>query len=243
MSAEKILTFDMSESEHDEVINCLRPFVTDQRFEVFEEILQKRTRDACIVLEHVANPHNASAVMRSAEAFGLFELHVVPQEGTFSASRNVASGAQKWLDFHMHSQTKQCFDALRSRGYQIWASDLQEDAQPIENIDFSNKVALVFGNERDGISEYARKHSDHRFVVPMHGFVESFNISVAAAISIYHVSQARAAQGLKPGLDLKDHKAVLASWMTQSVRASQQILLRQGLKVPIIRPQRIQVVE
>jgi len=243
VTAEKITTFEMSESEHDEVIDCLRPFITDQRFEVFEDILKKRTRETCVVLEQVANPHNASAVMRSAEAFGLFELHVIPQEGSFSASRNVASGAQKWLDLHMHAQTDKCFDSLRARGYQIWASDLQENALPIEKIDFSKKIALVFGNERDGISEYARKYSDQRFIVPMQGFVESFNISVAAAISIYHVSQARAAQGLKSGLTPKDHKAVLASWITQSVRASHQILQKKGLKVPIIRPQRVRAVE
>ena len=244
VSGQKIFTQEMSPLEHEKIIACLSKFSTEKRVATFEAALAHRTRDACVVLEHVANAHNASAVLRSAEAFGLFEIHIVPQpEGRFALSRNVASGANKWLDLHWYEHTENCFKALKSRGYEIWASDLHADTVPIDEIDVQKKVALVFGNEREGISDVARKHADRRFVIPMQGFVESLNISVAAAVSCYHISQKRQALSCPEGLEATDRRAVLALWLAQSVRASEEILRREGLNIPVNRDQKLQFVE
>jgi tRNA (guanosine-2'-O-)-methyltransferase len=244
VAGHRVLTYEMSASEQERVIACLSKFATDDRLAGFQTALANRTRDITLVLENVSNAHNAAAVMRSAEAFGLFELHIIPpEEGRFTVSRNVASGANKWLDLHWHDKTKACFSSLKARGYEIWASDLQDEAVPIEEIDVRKKIALVFGNEREGISDIARECADRRFVVPMQGFVESLNISVAAAVSCYHLSQKRTAQRCKTGLGDDDRRAILAAWLVQSIRASDEILRLEGLNIPVIGHHKVQFVE
>ena len=244
VSVGKIQVHEMDSSEHERIIECLSKFTTESRLETFEATLANRTREVCLVLEHVANAHNASAVLRSAEAFGVFEVHVVPQpESRFSLSRNVASGANKWLDINWHNQIENCFLGLKERGYEVWASDLQSDSVSIDEIDVTKKIALVFGNERNGISQVAREHADRRFIVPMQGFVESLNISVAAAVSCYHVMQKRRTLACQPGLAAADHRAILALWLTQTVRASEEILRREGINIPVNSPQKFQFVE
>lgn len=234
----------MTAEERERVIACLSQFVTEDRSETLSRALDRRTRETVLVLEDVANAHNAAAVLRSAEAFGLFEIHLVQSDETrFHVSRNVASGANKWLDLRWHDQTESCFSKLRENGYEIWASDLHGDAVSIEEIDVSKKIALVFGNERNGISEAARSLSDRHFYLPMKGFVESLNISVAAAVACYEISRRRGAMALQDGLMGEDRRSVLAAWLVQSVRASDEILRREGLDIPIIHRRSLRFVE
>ena len=244
MAGKKVLSYEMAPEDRERVISCLSSFVTEERLDVFKSALSRRTRDVVLVLEDVANGHNSAAVMRSAEAFGLFEIHVIqPEDARFHVSRNVASGANKWLDLYWHHRTEQCFSQLKQNGYEVWVSDLQGEAVSIDEIDVTKRIALVFGNERDGISETARKHADRCFQIPMQGFVESLNISVAAAVSCYELARRRRAHSCKEGLEAADRHAVLAAWLAQSVRAADEILAREGLDIPVIQLRTLSLVE
>jgi tRNA (guanosine-2'-O-)-methyltransferase len=166
------------------IIQALQPLVTPKRFDRFQKVIAQRTRSVVPVLEGFADPHNMSAVLRSADAFGLQELHVVETEQAFVASRNVAKGAERWLDVHKHKQPEACIEALKERGYKILVASMAGELRP-EAIRKRKRVALVFGNEHHGASEYMKSQADGTFAIPMVGFVESLNVSVATAIALY----------------------------------------------------------
>ena len=216
----------------EKVVAALSPLVTPERLLRMEAVLARRTRDVVIVLEDIANEHNAAAVLRSAEAFGFFEVHIVEVAARFHASQHVASGAEKWMHLRRHVSTREAYADLRRRGYQIWASVLSGTPAPVYEVPIEGKVALVFGNEHRGLSEAAVREADGSFVVPMLGFVESFNISVAVATAAYDLSSRRRLSGRPGGLDPLDALCTRASWLAKSVRSSREVLARLDLPVP-----------
>lgn len=218
----------------EKVTAALSPLVTPERLARIDAVLAARTREVVLVLEDIANEHNAAAVLRSAEAFGFFEVHVVELVSRFHVSQNVASGAEKWMHLRRHRSTQSVYGELRARGYSIWASVLARDAVPVHDVPVDAKVALVFGNEHRGLSERAIREADARFIVPMHGFVESFNISVAAAMSCYDLASRRRLAGRPPGLEPGDHLRTRAAWLARSVRSSREVLARLELPVPAL---------
>lgn len=218
----------------EQAVAALSPLVTPERLARIDAVLGARTREVVLVLEEIANEHNAAAVLRSAEAFGFFEVHVVEQVARFQVSEHVASGAGKWLHLRRHPSTRAAYDELRARGYTIWASVLARDAVPVHDVPIEGKVALVFGNEHRGLSELAIREADGRFIVPMQGFVESFNISVAAATACYDLSSRRRLAGRPAGLEPADRLRTRAAWLARSVRSSSEVLARLGLPVPTL---------
>ena len=233
--APEVLYEAMDEATADRVIATLSGHATERRLARLRATIATRTRDVAIVLEDVANAHNAAAVLRSAEAFGFFEVHVVePEDGRFRISSNIASGAHKWLDLHWYRESHAAYGALKGRGHTVWASDIHGDSVDVDQIDVSGPIALVFGNEHRGVSPGAVTAADGRFRVPMSGFVESLNISVAAAVSGYDVLSRRKALGASVGLEGLDAKRVLAAWLAKSVGAAPQILARPELPIPVM---------
>lgn len=216
------------------VIKALSPLVTAERLRRLDDVLSRRTRDVVIVLEDIANEHNAAAVLRSAEAFGFFEVHVIESVARFHVSRHIASGAEKWMHIRRHRSTREAYEELRARGYHIWTSVLAPDAVPVHEISIDEKIALVFGNEHRGLSERAMTESDGRFIVPMGGFVESLNISVAAATSCYDLASRRRQAGRTGGLAPGDALSTRASWLARSVRSAPEVLSRLDLPVPTL---------
>ncbi|MFO0725160.1 MAG: RNA methyltransferase [Myxococcota bacterium] len=216
-----------------EINAALMPLLTAERQARLEAALATRTRDLTVVLEDVANEHNGAAVLRTAEAFGFFEVHVIePDTGRFKISRRISKGTDKWLDLHKHSETTAAYATLRARGYKIWASTLHGKAVDVHEIPVEGKVALVFGNELSGLSQTAIAGADGYFRVPMQGFVESFNISVAAAISCYDLSLRRRASGRPVGLEPEDAGRVRAVWLTRAAKSGPQVLQQKGLPIP-----------
>lgn len=233
-STDNVLYTDLSPEQADQIVDALKAYVSDPRQVRLEAALSARTRDVAVVLEDIYSEHNASAVLRTAEAFGLLEVHTVPRRVEFKLSRKVSLGTHKWLDLHRHSDAGAAYAALKARGYQIWAADMHDDPVPLSEIPTERPVALVFGNEHEGLSPEAVAAADGVFKVPMTGFVESLNISVAAAVTMHDVLQRRRAAGHLAGLDPLELRRIRATWYALSVRAAGPLLARAGLPRPFM---------
>ena len=175
----------------------LLPYVTTNKQIRFEEVLNLRTRSLTVVLEDIFKPHNASAVMRTAECMGIQDIHVVEQVNAFNMNPYVLRGSGKWLSLHHYrrrdglNNVEKCYSRLKKQGYTIVATT-PHDAIDYDALELPDKVALVFGSEENGISDYAKNNADHLIKIPMRGFTESFNISVSAAIVLeYYNAQLR----------------------------------------------------
>ena len=170
-------------------LEYLENILTENRKERFLSVLKNRTRHFTVAVEDVFQMHNTSAVMRSCEVFGIQELHVIEQRFGKRIDKEIARGAQKWVDINAFDSITGCLDNLQSRGYQIIATTPHEDDCLLEDFDISKPSALFFGTERDGLSEEILKRADGFLKIPMVGFTESLNISVSAAIIIQNLTE------------------------------------------------------
>ncbi|MFQ5572439.1 MAG: TrmH family RNA methyltransferase, partial [Rhodothermales bacterium] len=173
-----------------------------------------------------------SAVMRTAEALGFQAFHVITHEEQedgvrYKSSERVTQGAEKWLDVWQWPTPEACVSRLKTQGYRVVATHLDARARPIDEIDFTQKTALVFGNERDGISPELLALADASCIVPMAGFTQSFNISVAAALCLYHARRDRLARrGCHGDLTEAQREALRALFYLKSVRQARAIMAR-----------------
>jgi tRNA (guanosine-2'-O-)-methyltransferase len=151
----------------------------------------RRLSGLTVVLDGVHDPHNISAVLRSAEGFGLTSAHLIGQAMELPPNRAITRGCEKWLELHYYDDPDACADALETRGFALFAAVPDRAAPCLEELDFGKKIAFVFGAERDGISERLLERSPGRYQIPMPGFSQSLNVSVAAAISIHVGATAR----------------------------------------------------
>lgn len=161
--------------------------MTPERRERLLSVLRKRQPDLTVVLENVFDPHNISAVMRTCDAVGIQELYVltnkIPKHKKWGARSS--SSAAKWLTVHQYEDAEQCFADVRKKYEKIYTTHLSSDAVSLYEINFTGSVALVFGNEHNGVSEEIRAMADGNFLIPQMGIIQSLNISVACAVSIY----------------------------------------------------------
>lgn len=166
----------------------LEEFITESRKEGFKRVLANRTKHFTVVCEDVYQLHNTSAVMRSCEVFGIQELHVVEQRFGKKIDKEIAMGAEKWVDIHRFSNNQDCIDNLKARGYQIIATTPHENDCMLEDFDITKPSAIFFGTERHGLSDEVISQADGFMKIPMVGFTESLNISVSAAIILQNIS-------------------------------------------------------
>jgi tRNA (guanosine-2'-O-)-methyltransferase len=224
------------------MIEVLRPFVSHERQARIDRAIATRTRQVVVVLENLYDEHNASAVLRTAEAFGVHEVHVVEDQVRFVVNTKTSSGAYKWLDLHRHPSPRDAYQALRASGHRVWASSVKGDAVDLGAIDVSTPIALVFGNEHQGLAEQSIAAADGRFRVPMGGFVESLNVSVAAAVSLYDVlSRKRGREDIR--LSEPEQQRLRAAWFALSVKAAKPLLAKAGLPFPVLKRQTTHWVE
>jgi tRNA (guanosine-2'-O-)-methyltransferase len=176
------------------ILQKLGPLMTTERVQKLDEVSAARSLKLVSVLENIYDRGNVSAVMRSFEAFGFLQMHLIDAPGAkFKAANRVTKGAEKWLDIHSHSEPAGAVGRLKVAGYQIWATDLNT-RYSIEDLDWNKPMAIVLGNEKDGVSEGLKSMVDGCFRIPMIGFSQSFNISVAAAL-IFHYAKLRFKDG------------------------------------------------
>ena len=216
-------------------ISILAACSTEARVEQLQRVLAGRTRYLTICLEDIFQPQNASAALRSCDAFGVQDVHIVEQRNPFRLYRDVAMGSDKWLTLHRYGrQHEQPLPAavahLRQSGYRLVATTPRKDARPIDELDLkTGRVALMFGAEYTGLSDAAMSAADELVTVPMYGFVESLNLSVCAAIALRQLAQMLRRQGAAWQLDDDEKEELLLTWLKKSVRHSDQILQRHGL--------------
>lgn len=169
-------------------LNFLETILTKNRKEKFLKVLESRTKHFTVVVEDVFQMHNASAVMRSCEVFGIQELNVIEQRYGKSIDKEIAMGAQKWVDINSFDNVSNCIDTFKNKGYQIIATTPHEDDCLLEDFDITKPSALFFGTEKEGLSEEILQKADGFLKIPMVGFTESLNISVSAAIIIQNLT-------------------------------------------------------
>lgn len=168
-------------------LRYLETFITENRKDKFTEILKKRTKHFTIAVEDIFQLHNTSAVMRTCEVFGIQELNVIEEKYGKTIDKEIAMGAQKWVDINIYNNTQSCIDTLKSKGYRIIATSPHDDSCLLDDFDISEPAALFFGTERLGLSEEVLSQADGFIKIPMHGFTESLNISSSAAIIIQSI--------------------------------------------------------
>jgi len=205
----------------------LETFVTDKRKAIFTRVLAERTRHFTVVLEDIYQPHNSSAVIRSCDIFGVQDVHVIQNKYSSSVSRHVAKGSQKWLDIKKYNQsatnTQDCLDDLRNDGYQIIATTPHNESCFLHEFDITKKSAFVFGVEKDGVSEYTMNQADGFLKIPMVGFTESLNISVAAAIILQDITTKLRASNIHWQLSDQEKKLLFSEWIQKSIKSIEKI--------------------
>ncbi len=172
-----------------EYLTFLENILTDNRKERFLNVLQNRTNHFTVAIEDIFQLHNTSAVMRSCEVFGVQELNVVEQKFGKSIDKEIAMGAQKWVDIKKHETVLDCIQTLKGKGYQIIATTPHENDCLLEDFDITKSSAFFFGTERDGLSQDVLDQADGFLKIPMVGFTESLNISVSAAIILQNLTE------------------------------------------------------
>ncbi len=202
------------------VIEALRGVVTTERLKRIEAVVEGRTDDLVIVLDRIGDPHNSSAVLRSADAFGVQQVYAIVGEHGFRASLGVSKGTQRWLDVTRYETAAACARRLKAEGYAIYVASM-DGATTIEGLREHRRLAVVFGNEHRGVSPEMRALADGTFSIPMRGFVESLNISVAAAITLQTL-----AQDGRPRLAPARQRELLARFLMNSVKNADEIIAR-----------------
>ncbi|MEZ4751250.1 MAG: RNA methyltransferase [Bdellovibrionota bacterium] len=174
--------------------------ISDSRRRVIERVLSERTRAVVPVLDQIYDIGNISAVLRSAESFGFLECHIVGEMRRFRSSKRITQGAHQWMEIQRWTDTETCLQSLSARGYALAATSFERSI-PIDALPFDRPLVLIFGNEKEGVSESALRLADHRFHIPMFGFTRSFNVSVAAALALHEAHNRRRALGLAGDLE------------------------------------------
>lgn len=218
----------LHEYRPEDVVELLAPYLTPERRARIERVLAARLKSLTVVIENLHDPHNGAAAIRSAEAFGLCELHVVEEAEPFRFSPKVTQGCDKWIEIRRHADFAACARALHDRGFVLYAA-IPGAERAVHEIDATRPAALVFGNEHAGLTSAARAACDASFGIPIHGFTQSFNLSVSVALAIYDLStRRRAALGAPGDLDEGERLGWRARWYALSLdeRAVQGILER-----------------
>lgn len=225
----------MTADQRQKSIDVLRPFVTDNKMELFDMCLAQRTRYITVVLEDIYQPQNASAVLRSCDCFGVQDVHVIENDHAYDINPKVVHGASKWLHVHKYHEeetnSERCLSGLKAKGYRLVATSPRADSIPLHELPLDKPIALMMGTEKHGLSELALGMADMRVTIPMVGFTESLNISVSAAICLQNLTHRLRQSPFTWQLDEEERSTLLLEWMRKMVRDAEAIerrLLGQG---------------
>lgn len=208
------------------LLDYLQNFITEERKQRFSEIISQRTNHFTVAMEDVFQMHNTSAVVRTCEVFGVQQAHSIEGRYGKRLDEKIAMGAQKWVDVFRYDDTQKCIDTLREKGYQIVATTPHKDAYLLNDFDISKKSAFFFGTEKEGLSEKVLAQADTYLKIPMVGFTESLNISVAVAIVLQQLTDKLRRSNIKWQLTDEERYSVLEQWTKISVRNVNDVIKR-----------------
>jgi len=211
----------MTPNEND--IEFLESMLSEDRVERIDHVLTMRLRGLTAVLEDVHHPQNMGACIRTLEAFGIQDVHVVELRDRFVPNEKITQGCHKWVDLHRHRSASEAVATLREQGFKIVATSLEAE-RTLEDLDFSQPMALCFGNELDGVTDELFGLADETFKIPMYGFTQSFNLSVALALCMHTATNARR-RSLDALTDLSasDRAALRELWIRRACKNSRRI--------------------
>ena len=209
-----------------QLLEYLEPFISEERKQRFLDILEERTKYLTVAIEDVYQLHNTSAVIRSCESFGIQEAHVIEGRHGNRLDKDIAMGAQQWVDLLRYDRTSDCIDTLKKRGYRIIATTPHNDSCVLNDFEIKGKTALFFGTEREGLSEEVMNRSDSFLKIPMLGFTESLNISVSAAIILQILTIQLRKNGLPWPLTETEKLEKRLDWTKKSIKSIDDILMR-----------------
>ena len=213
------------------IIEHLSDIATPERISLFNRIVQNRTKYMTVALEDIYQMHNASAVLRSCDCFGVQDVHIIENRNEYTISSDVTVGSDKWLSIKKYSElennTLAAINSLKENGYRIIATTPHTNDVNLENFDIEKgKFAIFFGAELPGLSDIVMDNADEFLKIPMYGFTESFNISVSAALTMNTLYSRLIKSELKWQLTEQEQNQVLLSWYKSSVKSSEEIIER-----------------
>jgi tRNA (guanosine-2'-O-)-methyltransferase len=212
-------------------IDYLKQFVTAERAAKFERVANERTAYLTLLLENLYQPHNCSAILRSCDCLGVQHVHIVEHDNRFTDNTEVSMGASAWLTLHRHpggeNATARAIAHLRASGYRVVAATPHEREVMIDDLDLhAGKIALLLGTEHTGLSPEALALADEHVKVPIHGFMESYNVSVCAALLVSSVIRRLRASDIEWRLPARERQTILFSWYKHAVKSSDLLLKR-----------------
>ena len=227
MTQSRLIETLLDQKGPDWIASVLEPFVSQSRMARIDQVLAHRLTRLTVGLVRLYDPHNGAAVIRTAEAMGLSALHAAEAEGQpFRVSPKVTIGCEKWISVERHPSTAAMAKRLHDQGFRLWAA-VVDGKRDVTQIPLEGRVALIFGNERDGLSEEDQSHCDETFRLPMWGFTQSYNLSVSVGMTLMALVP-RLRENLPQSGDLtqRELERMRARWMARSVKAADAILKR-----------------
>ncbi len=188
---------------------------TEKRLERIRYVLERRQKDLTLVLANIHDPHNVSAIFRSCDAFGVSQVHLYYTNTAFPVlARKTSGSAMKWIEKQRHTDARQMVEGFRADGYQVLATGLNENAKPLNEYDLTCPTAIIFGNEHRGVEPELQELVPDEVYIPMQGMVQSLNVSVAAAITLYEAWRQRQAAGMydKPSYTTEELEQLYEIW-------------------------------
>lgn len=209
------------------VCEALEPLLTPERIARIDQVIEARLASVAAAVEDTYDPHNAAATIRTCEALGLQELYVIEPGARFSAAKGVTRGAHRWLDLHRFSDPHAAVGALKARGFRVYATLPDASAVSIEDVPVDTPIAVVFGNEHDGVSPAVIEACDGAVTVPMFGFTESYNLSVTVGLAMSRLAARRRAYiGALGDLTPERRARLRARWFALRIRAAVSVVDR-----------------
>ena len=196
----------------------MREFLTEKRLAKIEKVIRQRQHSLRVVMENIHDPHNVSAIFRTCDAVGVPKVSLLYTIEEFpKISKVSSSSANKWIEKEKFNDTEKCFASLKEQGFKIYSTLLDENAESIYDIDFTEKVAIVMGNEHRGVSEQAAELSDKTIFIPMRGMIQSLNVSVATAVILYEAQRQRMLKGMyeKSELSQEEIEKMIDEWSSR----------------------------
>jgi tRNA (guanosine-2'-O-)-methyltransferase len=208
------------------LLEHLETYLTDSRKDKFTKVLSQRTKHFTVATEDVYQLHNTSAVMRTCDVFGIQELHIVEEQNSKQIDREIAMGAQKWVDLKRFDTVKECIADLKQKGYQIVATTPHSNDCELHEFDVTQKACFFFGRETEGLSQEVLDQADSFLKIPMVGFTESLNISVSAAIILQHVTTKLRQSTIDWKLTEEEILEKRLNWMKKTIKSYDEIVAR-----------------